>query len=211
MIKHRNLNYWFFVFFLVLQSCSVGPLADIEFTDIRWTYVTRENGEADANYGRINRLFILPSEEKLYHDTTYYLAINISVIATSKVENASPRFVTLFLFENFDVTNPIMEVLSSGIYRQLDNIQTNEKGERSKEVAAIYSIPPGKNTELDYYIVFEIGATTQDFNDFPIESKVQISFKEVYREWWKVWKNTSLNFLGTHQDGQPFSININYR
>ena len=208
MIKHRNLNYWFFLFFLVLQSCSNGPLADIEFTDIRWTYVTKENGEADANYGRINNIFNLQPEDKLYHDTTYYLAINISVIATLKVENSSPRFITSFLFENFEVTNPIMEVLSSGLYRPLDTIQTNDKGERSKEAEAIYSIPPGRNTELDYYIVFEIGATTQDPNDFPIESKVQISFKENKGEW---WENTSLKFLGEHQDGQQFSININYR
>jgi hypothetical protein len=206
---NQKILYSLFSLSFVLQSCGIGPLADIEFTEIRWTYVTKENGQVDANYGRINNLFSLQPEGTLYQDTTYYLAINITLIASTVSENTSPRFISLIRFENFEVTNPIMEVLSGGLYRRLDTIETNDKGEKSKEAEAIFSIPPGDNTELDYYIVFQIKATPDDPNQFPIKSDIIITFKEHPPE--NIFENTSLNFFGRFRDGVPFSININYR
>jgi hypothetical protein len=206
----RSFFGFIFGFFLLSSCAGIGTsLGEVEFTDIRWTYVTRQNGEVDANYGRINNLFRLQQEGNLFQDTSYYLAINISIIASLESENSSPRFISLIRFENFEVTNPIMEVLSGGIYRPLDDIETNDLGERSKESEALFSIPPGTNTEVDYYIVFQIKATTDDRNQFPIKSKVIISFYEPEPE--TFFENTKLDFLGRYRDGVEFSININFR
>jgi hypothetical protein len=199
-------------FSLLLTSCLETSAGSVEFNKVDWTYVTKEAGRTDATYGNLNNLFRLPKETILYHDTTYYLAINISVISSVNGEENSPRFITKIKFENFDVTNPIMEVQTGGVYNSLDDIETNETGLRSKESEAIFSLPPGKDNSLNYYIVFEIQANVENPEEYPIRSSVNLTFHNFDDgNFFNNIFSKKLKFLGQYQDGQPFSINIDYR
>jgi hypothetical protein len=177
--------------------CS-PQLGQVEIVDINRVYVLKEVGLPIANSGNLEEFFNLTSQTRIYNDQEYYLAINVSVI--SNISSQNPRFDTVIEFENFEVTNPKIESVEGG--KNFEHTSTLEDGTRSKISRTTFSLSPGVNTEIDYYLIYQISPIIGSSVN-TISSKVSVSFE----------RNEVDNFeiFGRYQDGSLFTINIENR
>jgi hypothetical protein len=190
---------------LIFVLFSIGPLhfcnpslGSVEIVKLQRVYVTREEGIAYSNTGNLEAFFGLPTHSRIYSDTDYFLAINIGMI-TNMNNKGQARINAVIEFENFEVTNPKIESIEGG--RNFDHTTTLEDGSRTKTSRTVFPLPQGINTEINYYMVYQIAPISGISED--ISSKISISFEKFEKD------NYLIN--GRFQEGSVFTINIEIR